>query len=383
MRALLVGTAVLAIVVGCFAPAADAAPNNTRLIATLEASHARFGHGPNVDQDLLRNCELFFSGGLALQGNPPIAAVSGPATGTLNPRTRRGEAFARHSQWQVEALAPSRARPVTFSELGFALRGSSLFLTGRLTHGRSFTARAGRKKLAVARHARITPGPLLDQRRRPLPATYHVLIRGKLRMLSAMARPIERLRCKGSRNRQSRRLKPRYLLGRLTVSYRPNVASGLAGNAELPIELSTDDSRGDPVTVDPTGGATLKGGARVVAQFASGLPLPVFCFAGEGCRVSGGTVGLAGGFDLVLGARRTSVTGLAIAIGGKPPANFQYTVTGVLDGTPITIATGVPDTQQLDLTGDFVQRVSAALGTQVTGVIPGLTLNATTVGPAG
>ena len=49
MKALLGGTAVLAVVLGCFAPAADAATNNTRLIATLEASHARFGNGTNLD----------------------------------------------------------------------------------------------------------------------------------------------------------------------------------------------------------------------------------------------------------------------------------------------------------------------------------------------
>ena len=371
-------SAVIVAVIACLAPAAAHAANNTRLIATLQASNARFGHGPNVDQDLLFNCEQFFSGGLALQGSPPVATIDGPATGAINPSARSGEAFARRNQWQVEKLFSSHARPVTFTDLGFALRGSNLFLTGRITHGRAFSAGA-RKKLAVARHAQVTPGPLLDAKRHPVPGTYAVLMRGKLRMLAAMARPIERLRCKGSRNRQSRRLKPGYLLGKLTVSYRPNLASGLAGTAELPPGISFADT-GDPVPLEPTGGVTMNADGHLVAPFASGLPVPVFCFAGEDCQVSGGTVGLGGGFDLVLGGARASVTNVAIVVSGTPPTNLSYAITGVLDGAPVTIAAGTPDSGDLALTTDFMQRASADLGRQVYGFFSRLTLTVTSVG---
>src|SRR4051794_33709111 len=381
MRARSLRLAVVFAVLVCAAPAtAAAAADNTRLIATLEASNARFGHGPNVDEDLLFNCEQFFSGGLALQGNPPVATIDGTATGTLNPRTRSGEVFARRNQWQVEALSPSHARPVTFTDLGFALRGSNLFLTGRLTHGRPFSAGARRKKLAVARHVQVTPGPLLDAKRHPVAGTYAVLMRGKLRMLATMARPIERLRCRGSRNRQSKRPKPGYRLGKLTGSYRPSVASGLAGSADLPPGISTVDT-GDPVPLEPTGGMTVNGDGHLVGPFASGLPVPVFCFAGEDCQASGGTVGLGGGFDLVLGGARASVTNVAVTTSGKPPLDLQHTVTGFLDGAPVTIAANSPDAGDLALTPDFMQRASADLGRQIYGFFAGLTLTVTSVGP--
>ena len=376
MRALTLVVAALAFI----APAAaNAATNNTRLIATLAASNARFGHGPNLDQDLLFNCEQFFSGGLVIQGNPPVATIDGPATGAINASARSGEAFARGNQWQVETLFSSHARPVTFTDLGFALRGSNLFLTGRITHGRAFSAGAGRKKLAVARHAQVTPGPLLDAKHHPVPGTYAVLMRGKLRMLAAMARPIERLRCKGGRNRQSKRLKPGYPLGKLTVSYRPNIASGLAGSAELPPGISTVDT-GDAVPLQPTGGVAMNADGHLVAPFASGLPVPVFCYAGEDCQVSGGTIGLGGGFDLVLGGARASVTSVAIVVSGKPPTNLSYAITGVLDGAPVTIAAGTPDSGDLALTTDFMQRASSDLGRQIYGFFSRLTLTVTSVG---
>jgi hypothetical protein len=195
--------------------------------------------------------------------------------------------------------------------------------------------------------------------------SYHAI--GTLRMLPAMARAIERTRCKDVRhNPRSRRIKPGFTLGRLTVALRPDRAAGLAGEAKLlPFAESVDT--GDRVTVEPAAGATAGANGFLTVPITGGMPVPLACTTGEDCGASGGTVGLGGGFDLVFQGRRTSVAGLAVAISGTAPDDLAYAVTGTLDGQPVSVAAGRGIEAGLGWTDEFRQRAGAALGTELDG----------------
>jgi hypothetical protein len=176
-----------------------------------------------------------------------------------------------------------------------------------------------------------------------------------------MARAIERTRCKNrSRNRRSRRLPAGYVAGRMTVDVRPERARGLAGSAELTV-------RGiDPVVVEPTTGAPIDDAGTFVLPIISGLPVPLACVRGDGCVPIGGTYGLSGGFDLVFEGRRASVTNLQVTSTGSGLQDVQYTVTGTLNGGPVTVATG-PATAVQPWPDAFKQVAGAALGREVFG----------------
>ena len=215
------------------------------------------------------------------------------------------------------------------------LQGRRAFLTARVTRGRPLLAGSRRVRLAVIRGAKFDIGPLIDRRDQQVPNTFSGAITGRLTMLSAMSRALERTRCKDRRrNRLSRRLRSGYVLGRFTAEVRPDRATGLAGNAQLrPTAL-------DPVTAQPAAGSTLDGQGIIVAPIAAGSPVPLACVLGDQCIPSGGTFALGGGFELVLGDRRVLVSNLVTATTGTPPAALRQTVTGTLDGVPVTVADG-------------------------------------------
>jgi hypothetical protein len=349
-------------------PAAAVAQSDTsRLIVSLALANTR---NHRFQNQLLVNCNLFFVGGLAVEGNPQRATAAGAPSGSIDFANGRGEAFVSRSSWQVQALPPSHARPTYLNALGVALQGRKLFLTGRITHGRSLIARAGRARLAVVSAAKRDDGTLQTLKGKPVPNTFSYIAEGKLRMLPALSRALERTRCKGRRNRGSHRLKPGYVLGELTVGMRPDHASGLAGNVQFQPHVSTPD--GDPVAVEP--GAGVAEGSRHVltAPITSGLPVPLACLEGDECVPSGGSLVLGGGFDLVFGGRRTSVAGITYSTTGASRDLLTQSITGTLDGAPVVIAGGRPPS--FALTDDFIARAGAALGTDITGELDMLPL---------
>jgi hypothetical protein len=193
-----------------------------------------------------------------------------------------------------------------------------------------------------------------------------------------MAPGFERVRCKNRRqNRLSKRLRPGYQLGRLALGLRPATAVGLGGSVEISAG-GASDSTGDEVSSEPGGGSTRNSEGRIISPIAPGASVPLACVAGDRCTPSGGSFGLAGGFDLTFAGRRSSVTSLAVATSGAAPA-FSVTVTGVVGGAPVTVATG-PAGETLQFTPDFRQRAGAELGTGFDG---GMQLNPlfTSTGP--
>jgi hypothetical protein len=346
---LLIGVVALIAVTPAPAPAQE---GDDSIAFSLRLANA--GQRPNFLGDLQYNCTLFFARGVdgGGRGRWLYARGSGPAIGTLDAPNGTGEVFNRASDWQVEGLPPGPARPTVLADLGIALDGRSVYLTGRVGRGRARLSQAGRVRLARVRGARIDAGPL-RRAGREVPNTYSTAVTGTLVMLPAMSRAIDRPRCRNrAQNPRSRRLPAGYVLGRFTAEFRPGRATGLEGTARVSV---------------PVEGAAVQPSDSFVVPIIPGAPVPLSCALGQECLPSGGTVALASGFDLVRDDRRAAVTGLRLTTTGQVGAPYR-TVTGVLDGNPVTIGEG-EGYGGVSWTPDFTQRVSAALGAEVVGSI--------------
>jgi hypothetical protein len=227
---------------------------------------------------------------------------------------------------------------------------------------------ARRERLGIVRGAKRLDGPLLDSDGKPAVDTFSFIAEGKLKMLPAMSRALERTRCKGRRNRASRRFKPGYNLGKLTVGLRPDHATGLAGDVQFKPSATARGEEDDvPVAVEPTGGVTQDGKHVLTAPIAAGTPVPLTCEAGTRCVPSAGSLTLGGGFDLVLGGRRTSVANLTVTTAGTTPSALEHSLTGTLDGAPVTVAERGTFINGFGFSDEFDQRAGAALGATITG----------------
>jgi hypothetical protein len=327
------------------------------------------------------NCDDFFAGGYAVQqdGRWVYADGDAPASGALNVGRRSGDTFIKGLDWQAEGLPPAPP-PVRFADVGISIRGARIFVTARITTGQALFSAARRTAIAELHGVKTHSGPLVDQHKQPIPNTFSFTGSGQqLTMLPAMARALERVRCKDPRNRFSRPIKSGTSLGHFVFGVRPEKARGLAGSAQIETNVSSGSSY-DAVTLEPTGGVTLKDNL-LVAPIASGLPIPLACDSGDACIPSGSSAALGGGFDLVFQGRRATVAGLVLTTTGTGPDSLQQTLTGTLGGAAVTIFTGRPAAEgRTSFTSDFAQRAGAALGTDILGGI-GVTFVFTRTGP--
>ena len=354
-KAALPALAVAAMVGGAFPAAAAAQADDASLTLSLRLGIA--GQKPNFMGDLQYGCMLFFSDREVPGGRSRwvYAQMKDTPAGALDFGARRGEARLRGRSWQVEALPPSRARPARFADLGLRLAGRKVFLTARVTTGRRLLAAARRSRIAQVRGAKVTHGPLVDRRRQPVAGTFSSLVTGTLTMLPAMSRAIERTRCRGPKNRASRRLPSGYALGRFFAELRPDRASGLTGAAVITPSLI------DPLAAEPTGGATPEGSGFLM-PITTGLPVPLRCFVGTECVPGGGAFGLGGGLDLVHEGRRMALGGLSVSTAGA-----RQTVSGTVDGSAAVLAEGEPESGRLPFVPGFVEQLRARFGVEVSG----------------
>jgi hypothetical protein len=325
---------------------------------------------------LLRNCDLFFVNGSGTVNFK--ASEDGPAAGTFSLAQRTGEVYLKRHGWQVEQFrlpGQRRIQPSTsFTDLGIALQGRAVFLTGRIVRGPVLIAAARRVKLAVVRAAKIQTGPLLGPSHHAVPDTFGLFVTGRLTMLPAMARALEGQRCKDPHATTSRPIAPGYPIGQFAARVLPGTATGLAGEARLFVFAGATDPSAPPVTVEASGGSTLQSEGHLAAPLATGAGVPLTCIDGQDCTSTNG-FSIGGGFDLVFSGRRASVANLAVAIAGD-----QETITGTVDGAPVTVATGGVGAEP-SFTSDFDLRAGAALGVDIDG---GMKVDATftTLGPA-
>jgi hypothetical protein len=190
-----------------------------------------------------------------------------------------------------------------------------------------------------------------------------------------MGRALEAQRCKDPRVTTTRPLSPGYPIGQLTARVLPGHATGLAGVATTFVSAAPTGNSSDQVTLEANGSSTLKDDSHFVAPIVVGTGVPLSCIDGQDCMPSR-VFGLAGGFDLVLAGRRSSVTNLAVAIAGD-----QQTVTGTVDGAPVTVAVGQMGAEP-EFTPEFDQLAGAALGEGIEGEIKVIDTTFTMLGPA-
>src|SRR4051812_11480930 len=162
------------------APAVAADNEHTRLVILLQLAT---GKRHNFQNELLQNCNLLFVNGRSVDGRVQVAGADGVPTGTLDFGQSRGEAFVRKNEWSVEPLPPIRGKPTAFADIGVELDGSAVYLTARITKGRSNLAAARRQRLAIVRRAKRDDSPILDNDGKPLPNTFSFITKGKLEML--------------------------------------------------------------------------------------------------------------------------------------------------------------------------------------------------------
>ena len=376
--------ACLALVIIAWPPVA-AAPAASRQSATeLVLSLRLRNSGLTLLGRMINNCQLLEPAGWSLPETLTkytFASTRGTPIGALDVGGRRGEVYVKSGGLQVEQLfVKGRPNVVRLADLGVALHGSNMYLTGRITRGQSQTTASRRVRLALARGAQFEAGPLVDSRNRPVPSTFSFIVSGKLRFLPALTRVFDRTRCKGVHNVASRPFPPGYELGFLTMGLRPDAAVGLEGSGQITPDIRDLDTDA-PVKVEPAAGASRGSGGALVTPLAGRVPLA--CLAGASCVPGGGDVGLAG-FDMLYNGRRASVANVVLSSTRTAPGKVEQTLSGTLDGTPVTIGAGpgslgVP--ALLSLTDEFDQRASAALGASIVGSLK-LEFLFTRTGPA-
>jgi hypothetical protein len=244
---------------------------------------------------------------------------------------------------------------------------TSRALCGVIRRTRSQASAARRQRLAVISRPRFSAGRRPDPLGKPYSSSYQFVVRGKAKITRALSAAFGRARCTSERfaghSTGNGPIRPGTVLGNVTVGLLPATATGLTGNAFLfspGLDLTNSDD-GTRVAVAPAGGAVaVKINRTRYLRFdlASGTHAPLTCELGASCvPAPGATLSLIGAMTLSYHGRSAIVDGLAVAY----TVATEPTVTGRLNGSPVTIDDGI------GLTDDFASRVSAVLGAPIEG----------------
>jgi hypothetical protein len=369
VRLLCAGLA-LAIAVLTASPAAASVNSLTGLSWLL-------GLDRKLEARLTANCT--FPDGLAwTYGGPPhskrteygtVPPYADAATGSYDPDARRGSAVGKGAAMIFDPVFSSQGsggHAFELVDMGVQVTPRRVYLTGVIHPTRSRAAAKRRQRLAVIARPRFSAGRRPDPLGKPYSSSYRFVVSGTAKITRKLSAALGRARCTSKRFSNSRLngpIKPGTKLGVVTVGLLPATATGLAGHAFLQrpgMDLANSDD-GTPVAVAPTAGAVAVKINRVrYFQFdlAPGTHTPLTCDLGAGCLPApGGGFTLIGGMTLTYDGRAATVDGLAVAYDTTP----DPTVTGRLNGVPVTIESGG------GLTDDFAGQVSAALGAPIEG----------------
>jgi hypothetical protein len=260
------------------------------------------------------------------------------------------------------------------SHLGVTLDGSRATITA-IVHRSYGVPRGPRRRIGVIREAKIETGPMNDALGRALPSSYRARITGRLTVLGPVSQAVQRTPCR-NRGRARRRVAAGDVAGELRVEQRPLRASGVEGTAQIRVEPGAES-----VTVEPTGGSTPEA-QGFGAPITGGLPVPLVCAFGVDCYPAGGAFTVGGGFDLVNGGARASVTNLQVRGSGTSLQDVVHTITGDLNGAPVTIVDQAAPDVAGAWTEDFARQVSAILGVEAYGRL-GVFARFSRTGPGG
>ena len=307
------------------------------------------------------------------------------ATGSWSPATKTGAVVGKADALLFDTL-PTRnkrdmGRPIKLTKMGLEFAGGRLYVTGQArTTKTQLAAAPGRQRLAVIAHARLLSGPQQASGRPPVPDTFQFAVQGRATVTKALADALGRARCKGRASGGRGRIRAGARLGQITAQILPSAATGLVGTADAALHLwAADDS---PVAVVASGGPTTIGAADEQYHhfvLPAGTRTGLACTLGTGCRPASAGFTLPGQLALSYGGRTTVVAGLAVSYTLASDGSSLPTVAGTIDGAAVTIASE-PGNPNPRLTDDFLARVSAALGTTVSGSLSHIDVHFTSTG---
>jgi hypothetical protein len=370
------------------APAASAAPTpvgGLRWFITIPAS---------LDQHLAADCFLPLARGWDYDGNRRawghLAGGHDAATGGWDVAGGRGSVRGTGAATLFDSFTQVQSHTGHAWELGamgLELRGGRVAITATIRSARSVTAALKRQTIAVIAHPRFHSGVghRFDRHDKDLgiqPNSYVMSVEGKATIAAGFVAATHRWRCKGHpANFTADHVHVGDPFGSVLVSFGVRAASGLAGTLALSVRLNRGDDDA-PVAITaaaPATGATKRDVATVTFAVPDGSRTPLACDLGASCVPSGGGFGLAGGLVLALDGRSATVDGLAIA--WSPGTDGPVaTITGAVDGQPMTIAAG--DASGVRLTGAFLAAAATALGAELGGALQ-VDPQFTATGPAG
>jgi hypothetical protein len=303
-----------------------------------------------------------------------------PADGTWSPATGAGSLMAKEDALLFNALPSGKdtGKPFKLSQMGLELADGRVYLTGQIRRIKPLAAAApARRRLAVIAHPKLLSGPMREKGGRPIPDTFLCAVQGRATITRALASALRRAQCT-TRFARAHRVRAGAALGQITARLLPTAATGLAGTVDVVggLQLSGDD--GSDVAVAPSGGpttVTVDRSPSLRFALAPGTAAPLVCEFGARCvPARGAVVGLAGQLTLSYGGRSTVVANL---VATYAPHADAPTVTGTVDGAPVTVAD--PDANEAP--DEFKALVGAALGTTVVGELGNVDVRFTTTGP--
>jgi hypothetical protein len=303
------------------------------------------------------------------------------AAGEWAPAAATGSVASKGDALAFNALPQGKrtGRPFKLAALGLELSQGRVYLTGQIRRIKALAAAtAPRRRLAVIAHPKLLSGPFRDKGKPPVADSFIFAVHGRATMTKVLADALNRARCRTDAAAR-RRVRAGAALGEITAQLLPGAATGLGGTADIEggLELLAED--GTDVAVTPTGGPTRVTIDRAPSfrfPLAAGAAAPLVCKYGAACRPArGAAVPLAGQLVLTYAGRSAVLSDL---VATYAPYDDVPTVTGTLDGAPVTIYDPAADTPTPE---DFLARASAALGTTVIGELGHVRAHFTATGP--
>jgi hypothetical protein len=300
------------------------------------------------------NC-LLLTSGWSKDSTPRYVGETSRPGGLLDVGGRKGEAIVPGEAIHVDRIFGPQPRALAASDVGVELAGRRAYLTGTIRPSRSLSARRPARRRLAELHA-----PALVTR--AVRGRLVVTVRGRATMLKPLTGMFEQLRCRGPRI-DEHPIPVGAPLGTVEATIVPARASAAVTSLGFAVALGGGDYR-TPPRVEPTGGAQGDADGLRFAT-AAGARLTTTC-SPSGCEPTDGEVALVGGFDLVDGAQRVSLTDLTLRL-----TDGRRTLLATVGRARVTVANEPSDNGLLTLTDAFAAQLAAAFGDpQLRGDLP-------------
>ncbi len=315
------------------------------------------------------NC-LIFTGGWSVDSTQRFSGSAERPRGHIDVTAHSGELIVPGEGIHVDRIFGPRPQASAARDVGIQLAGRRAYLTGTIGSARSHSARTAPRVRLAQLH-----GPAAATRIvRGVPVAS---VRGRATMLAPLAGMLNRLRCRGP-HVDEHPIPVGAPLGTVTATYVPGRASAPVDSVGFSVSLGGTAYGPEPPHVEPTGGAQADGD-RIALAAAPGARVTERCDP-QLCEPVDGHVALTGGFDLVDGARRLSVTGLTLDL-----ANGKAAIGGSVAGARLTLAAPEPggDDRLPAITDALRAQLVAAFGDpELDGFMPGLRIGVGALTPS-